>query len=206
MARAMFFLQAGEPCVCGGILPQEEHGGFGKGPRELGLAACAAGGARAGASSCSGTLDETTGGGPILHTRASLARMTLGEPPEAEELADPRDRVPQLPRVGVRMLGGFDHGPCQVTPPRLVGGEQGESDGKAFVHGRIGTALSDPVTVGLLGDRCAHGGEMVRTGGIGSVGQECPPCASQRQAASEPGTGGAPHGGGDLGLREQATA
>ena len=89
LARAMFFLQAGEPCVCGGILPQEEHGGFGKGPRELGLAACAAGGARAGASSCSGTLDETTGGGPILHTRASLARMTLGEPPEAEELADP---------------------------------------------------------------------------------------------------------------------
>ena len=205
-ALAMFFLQAGEQCLCGGIIPQEEHGGFGKGPREMGLADLAAGGARACASRFSGTLDETTGGGTILHTWESLDIMHLVEQHEAEDRADTRDRLPQIQRVGVMMRGGCDDGQFQVTQQRIVGGDQGEIDCNAFVHGRIGTALSDPVTVGFLGDLCANGRQMVLTVGIVDVGQECTTFASQRHAASEQVTGGAPLGGVDIGLREHATA
>lgn len=163
-ALAMFFLQAGEPCLCGGISPQEEHGGFGTGPREMGMADCAAGGARAFASRFSGTLDETTVGGKILHTRESLDIMNLVAQHEAEHRADTRDRLQQRQRVGVMMLGGGDDGQVQVTQPRIVVGDQGEIDFNAFLHGRVGAALSDPVTVGFIGDLCANGGQIVLRG------------------------------------------
>src|SRR5437773_12387828 len=104
-ALAMFFLQAGEQFLCGGMIPQEEHGGFGKGPLEMGIADFAAGGARAFASRFSGTLDETTVGGKILHTRESLDIMNLVEQHKSEDLAYTRDRLQQIQRVRVMMLG-----------------------------------------------------------------------------------------------------
>ena len=132
--------------------------------------------------------------------------MNLVEQHEAEDLADTRDRLQQIQRVGVMMLGGFDDGQFQVTQQLIVVGDQGEIDFNAFLHGRIGTALSDPVTVGFRGDLFANGGQIVLTVGILYVGQEFTTFASQMHAASEQVTSGAHLGGVDIGLREHATA
>ena len=45
LALAVFVLEAGETFLRGRIIPQEEDGGFGKGPCEMGVADFGAGGA-----------------------------------------------------------------------------------------------------------------------------------------------------------------
>lgn len=137
MALAVFFLQAGEPGLRGGTLPQAEHGGFGKGPRERSMTACAAGGAGACASRFSGTLDETTGGGTILPPREALDIMHLVEQHAAEERADPGDRLPQREGLGVMMLGGCDEGAFAITEQLVVVGNDARSTARL-----LGTAGS----------------------------------------------------------------
>jgi hypothetical protein len=70
-------------------------------------------------------------------------------PHAAADRAEARHRLPPRPGGGVLVLGGGDAAACDVTPPRIVGGEEGESDGKALWHRWISTALGDPGAVGF---------------------------------------------------------
>jgi hypothetical protein len=170
------------------------------------LANVVAGGPGACASRFSGTLDETTVGGKILHTREALDIMNLVEQHEAEDLADAGHRLQQIQGLGVMMLGGFHDGQFKVTQQLIVVGDKGEIDFDAFLHSRIGKAFGDPVAVGFLGDLFANGGQIVLAVGILYVGQEFPAFACQVHAAPEQVTGGAHLGGVDIGLREHAPA
>jgi hypothetical protein len=103
-------------------------------------------------------------------------------------------------------VGGGDEGACDVAQQRIGGGAAREIPFDALVHRRIGTALGDPVTVGLGGDLCANRRQMIRARGIVDVGQACGPCVCQRPTAPAQGAGGPQGGRRDRGLREQAAA
>jgi len=74
----------------------------------MGVADFVARGTGAFASRFSCTLDETTVGGKILPPWEALDIMHFVEQHEAEDLADTWDRLQQIQRVGVMVLGGFD--------------------------------------------------------------------------------------------------
>jgi hypothetical protein len=189
----------------GRILAEADDGGCGKGPRERGGAAGRARRSRAWPRGGLGTLHAATRRGTILSPWDARPRLDGREQPEAEERADARHRVPQLPGGGVMVLGGGDAAAFAGTPPRLVLGEEGERDCQAFGHRGSSTALGDPVAVGCLGDCCAEGRQRVVPVRRVPVCQTCTACACQGQAAAQPSTGRAPRSGVHRGRREQAT-
>jgi hypothetical protein len=153
-----------------------------------------------------GTLDETTGGGKILHPREARDIVHVVEEHEAEDLPDARDRLQQIEGIGVMVLGRFDDGEFDIAQQRIVGGDERKVHFDALVHRRIGKALSDPVAVRFLGDFFPNGRQMILTVGILHVCQEFTAFACQVHAAPEQVTGGAHFSGGDIGLREHTTA
>ena len=60
VALSMLFLQADQVLLALGIVPQEQNGGFRKGPREMGVADFLARGAQARAGGFFRTLDQAT--------------------------------------------------------------------------------------------------------------------------------------------------
>ena len=88
----------------------------------------------------------------------------------------------------------------------LVVADEGESDGKACWHGRIGTTCSDPVAGGFGGALCTDGRQSVLPVRMVPVCQQCTACAGQGHPSAEQVTDGTPCGGGDRGLWEHAAA
>ena len=92
----LFFRQSGQKFLTGGMIPQEEDGGFGERPLEMGIADC--GPRRSGAFSGRflGTRHETTRRSELLHPREALDVRDVVEPHEAENLAHAGDCAQQL--------------------------------------------------------------------------------------------------------------
>jgi hypothetical protein len=111
----MFVPQAGAVCLGGRMVSEGQDGGFRKGPREVRLAELRAGRARALASGCLGTCDQTTLGDDILYPGEARDRLDFIEPHKAENLAETRDGVQQIQGVGVLVRGGVDDGQCDIT-------------------------------------------------------------------------------------------
>src|SRR5215510_9480622 len=68
-ALAMVFRQAGQICLADRMMPEKEPRRFRKRPRERGLAARRACGARAFPRRCPGAFDQTTRGHEVLDPR-----------------------------------------------------------------------------------------------------------------------------------------
>ena len=86
---AMFLLYAREVLLACGIVPQEQHRGFGEGPLEVGVADLLARSSIAFTSGLFGTLDEPAIGDEFLHAREAADIMDFVEQHEGQDLADP---------------------------------------------------------------------------------------------------------------------
>jgi len=170
------------------------------------MAELSAGGAATFPRRCLGALAQTAIGGNILPPRETGELLDVVAPHEAEELADARHRVPQIPGRGVMGLGRLDAGACDVAPPLLVVGDERASPCDALWHRRLGNALGAPLSVGCVGDLCADGWAVRRAVGMVPMGQELTACAGQGHAPPPQVAGRAQRGGIDLGLREQPAA
>ena len=104
------------------------------------------------------------------------------------------------------VLGSVADGEFDVAPQRIVGGDERESHCDALVHRRIGTALGDPISVGLVGELFADGWEGILAVGMVHMGQEFPAFAGQGHAPTQQVAGRAPLGWRDRGLREPTAA
>ena len=190
----------------GGIIPQEEHSGFGERPLEMRIADFAARGARAFAGGFPGTLDQTTGGRKILYPREACDVVNFIEEHEAEDLADAGDRLQQIQGLGVMVLGGFDDSEFDVTPQIIIGGNEREIAFDALLHRWIGKTLRDPVAIRFLGDLFANGWQGILAVGILDMGEEFAAFAGQGHAAAQQIASGAHLGRIHLGLREHPAA
>ena len=198
----MFCRQAGEVLWRRGRGSAAHDGGCSTGPRALGLADRGPGRAVPGAGGGPGPGHPAARGDTILAPGAAVDLLEVVEPHEAEPRAETGHGVPPRPGVGVLGRGGWDEGECDRTPPRIVGGEERQSDGATFVHGRSGTALGTTCAVGCGGARGAHGRQGSLAVRVRHVREECGALVCQRPPAPEHVTGGAPRGGRDGGLRE----
>src|SRR5262245_60353375 len=86
----MLFLQADQVLLALGIVPQEQSGGFGKGPLEMGVADVLARDAQALASGFFRTLDQATIRDEVLHPWEAGNVMDFIEQHEAEDCANAR--------------------------------------------------------------------------------------------------------------------
>src|SRR5467141_4486789 len=127
----------------------------------MGVADFVARGTGAFASRFSCTLDETTVGGKILPPWEALDIMHFVEQHEAEDLADTWDRLQQIQRVGVMVLGGFDDAEFDVAKQSIVVADESEINFNTFLDRRISKTLGDSVTVGFVGDLFANGGQVI---------------------------------------------
>ena len=128
--------------------------------------------------------------------------MAVVQQPQAQALADPRDRAPQRERVGLVLLGRGAAGQLQVTAQLGVVAQQREIACDALGSRGIGTPLGAAVAVGLLGHLLANGRQGILAVGVLDMGQERSPFAQAVEAAPEPSTGRAHRRGRAIGLWE----
>lgn len=205
-ALAMRVFQAGHMLWPGRILPEEQHGRFGKGPREVRGPDFFARGAIACARGFPGTLDQAAGRDAILHAGEPGDIVDCIEQYEAAELADTGHGVSQIQALRIVVLGGLQDGEFQSLEQLVIIGKERQVDCNGLGDCGIGTALGNTVTSGVVGDLFAKLGEVVLTVRILDMSQKRSALTHQVGAAPHEVTGGAPRGRIDLGLRQHAAA
>jgi hypothetical protein len=90
-ALTMFFREASEVLLARRIVAQEQDGGFGESPLEVGIADLRARSSIAFASRFFRTLDEATIGHELLDTGEAVDIVDLIEQHQGQDLADPWD-------------------------------------------------------------------------------------------------------------------
>lgn len=204
LARARFFLSAGEILLARRSGASKEPGRCREGPCERGVANLAPRGAVAFPRRFLGTVDETARGYASVAAGEALEVMACIQQHQAQALADPRDRAPQVAGVGVVRLGRCEEGQLHVAQPLVVVVKQREVDGEALWHRGIGKPLADAVAVGLIGHLLAYRGPVVLAVGRRDRGSSLCSFAPEVSPAPEEITGRAPLRGGDVGLWEHA--
>jgi hypothetical protein len=158
------------------------------------------------AGRCCGTRDQATVGDALRPPGPTPDGMDGIPPHEPQALADPRPCTPPVEGVGVVLVGGMDHGPCQGGAPVVIVIAPREVDRHALLHGRIGQARGHALPVGLVGEVVAELGEGVLAGGLWDMSSPLGTRAHQGHPPAEQVPGG-PHrvrvGGG---LWEHATS
>jgi hypothetical protein len=133
-------------------------------------------------------------------------RLDFVEHHAAEERAKAGHGVQQRQRVGVRVLGGFEEGECDLAKQRLGIVEARELDCEPLGPSRSSKARGAPLTGGFIGHLLAERRQMILAGGLLDVGQALGPLACERPPAPEQVAGRPPGGRIDRGLRAHPTA
>jgi hypothetical protein len=96
--------------------------------------------------------------------------MDVIEQHEAENLADTGRGLQQIQGISVMVFGGLDDGMLQIGKQLVVVGDQRQVDLNAFLHGAIGKALGDPITIRFVGDLLAELRQVVLAVGVLDMG------------------------------------
>ncbi len=204
-ALAVLFLEAGQTRLACRVVAEEQDRRFREGPRERRMADLCAGGALALPGRFLGALDQAAIGHNILDPWEAGEVMPLIQEPETEDLANARDRLEQVQRVGIMLLGHGDNGQLQVPQQLVIIVDQGEVHRDAFLDRGSGKALGDPGAVGLVRDLCADVGQVILAIGLLDMCQQLSPLAHEMYAASEQVSRGAHGRGIDVGVGQHAT-
>jgi hypothetical protein len=182
LALSRFLRQAREVFLARRVVTEEQDGGFGEGPREVGLADLLAGGAVAFAGGVFGALDEAARGDTCLPPWETAAVMALIPQPEREDFAAAWDRAQPVEGLCIMFLCRPHEIPLEVSQPAVVSIKQGEVQVDARLDSRIGKSCRHPLPVRFVGERCADLREVVLTVGLldmspslGPVAHEMPP-------------------------------
>jgi hypothetical protein len=151
----MLLREAGEVFWAGWIVAQEQYGGFGERPLEVGMAKLLTGAAVALAGRRFGAVDEPAIGDARLHAREPLAIMDFIQQHEGQALAAPRNRAQALDGLRIMRVGRLDEIQLSVGAQAIIGANQCASHCDALLNGRLGEPLCHTVseTWGVDGKR-----------------------------------------------------
>jgi hypothetical protein len=201
LASARLCLHTGESFVPRRMLPQAEHGGFGAGPWQIGVATLRARRALALAGRCCRPCDQPTRGDDLLSPGAALAILAFGAHPHAQHRAHAGPGLQERPGMGVLLRRGVGQGPRLFPENAVRGIAPGAVDCDPVLAGGVGNPLGSPRAMALIGELGPDLRQMVRPVGLRHVGQERGPWVPQRHPPPAQVPGG-PHGGGlDRGRR-----
>jgi hypothetical protein len=203
---AVLFLYAGEPLLAGRMVPQEQHGGVGEGPREVGVPDLRAGGPLALTGRCLDTRDEAARRNAVLHPGKTADIMACIEPHQGHDLPHARDGAPPVEGLGRMLCGALPDRQGQAAESLVVVGDPCSVDCEALLHSWVGPPLGHAKAVGLVGDVLAARGQVILAVGLLDRRQELSPWPHQMDAAP-PQVAGGPHLSRiDIGLGAHATA
>ena len=202
----MFVREASEVLLARRIVAQEQDGGFGERPLEVGIADLLARSSIAFASRSFRTLDEAAIGHERLDPGEAVDSVDLIAQHQGQDFADPWDGAQAVEDLRIMRCCGLDERQLQVGQQVVVGIDQREVDLNALLDGRLGEALRHAGSVRLVCELLADRREVVLTIGILDMGQELGPFAREMQPAPEQVSGGTPLSRIDRGLREHAAA
>jgi len=186
-------LEPSEVLLSGHVVSQEEAGGLGEGPLEMGVSDLAA---RPGRDFSAGLLlaaHDARVGEEILHAWESLDVVDLVEQDEREDLPDAWDRLQEREAVGVVLLGGPAEIEFQGGNLAIVKVDELEVDLDALACTGIVESLGDSESIGLSIDTAFELTEVVLTARVLDVAEELGAFASEVCSSAEQVSGGA-HG------------
>ena len=123
-ALARLVGQAGQLLRPWRLMPEEQHGCFGKGPPAGRGAAFLARGAIAFARGFSGPLAQAAVGDDIRPAGEAVHLMPCIEPHSSQAFPHPRERPQAVEGVSVVVLGGWHESPLEVGEERVVRGAE----------------------------------------------------------------------------------
>jgi hypothetical protein len=184
-ALAMLVFPSGQRLLPCRMMPEEQHGRFGKGPREVRVADVLARGARAFARGFPGTRDQAAVRDDILHAGETVDSVDVVEQHEPEGRAETGHGLSQRQGLSIVLLGGVQDGEVQILEQLVIIGDERQVDCNGLLYCGIVTALGNAVTLGCGGDLLAHRGEVVLPVRILDMGQELRALTHQVGAAQE---------------------
>jgi hypothetical protein len=205
-ALSVFVLQPGQVLLADRIVPQKQHGGFGKRPLQIGVADLGARKAGAFARGFRRTLTQTAIGDKILDPGKALDVMHLLQEHQAEDFANSGSGLEEGQGLRLVVLGGFNDRSLHIAEQRLVGVKQRQVPVPTLLARRIRNPLGDASAVRFVGQLCPDRREVVLTMRVLDMGQELGAFARQVHPASEQ-VARRPHLSGiHIGLREHTAA
>ena len=177
LARAVFFLQSSALLLACRMVPQQQDGGFRKGPLQVRVTALASRGAVAVTGGCLCTCAQAARGDKILHPRETLDVLHLVEQDEAQDVPDPGHGLEHGQSLGIVLLGRCDARQLHSAAQVIVGADQGEIHFQALLDCWSGEPRGDASAVGFVGQLFADLGPVLLALGVLDVRQEFRPCA-----------------------------
>ena len=187
-----------------GVGAQEEDGGFGEGPLEVGVADLAGAVAGALAGGLVGAPDETGVGAEVLDSLEAVDGLDLVEDDQGEGRSDPRDGAQESQGLRVMAAGRALDVPAETfqEAAEVIDELDVHLDGALDLGVR--EALGDPLAVHFLGDLLAERREVVLGVGVLDVGEEVGAAADEVGSPAQEVPGGSHLGGVDVGHGEGA--
>jgi hypothetical protein len=187
-----------------GVPSEEEDGGFGEGPLEVGIADFLSRRAVTFAGGFFGALDEPGVGGEVLNPGESLDVLNLVENDEGEDGTDAVDGSQEIKGVGVVPPGDAEDVAFEVPYHTVEVIDEIEIGLDASSNARVGELLSDALAMDLVGNLSAELGKVALAVRVLDVGEEFGAFTCEVIPTSEEIAGGAHLPGVDVGLREHA--
>jgi hypothetical protein len=200
LALSRWFRQARAVLLARRVVTEEPDGGFGAGPRAVGMADLLAGGAVACAGGGVGARDEAARGDQVRHPWDTADGLDLLQPHAREDVADAWDRAQPVAGLGLRCLCRPHASQLEVSQPAVVSVDPGAVHVEALRDSRLGQSGRHARPVRLVGERCADLGEVVRTVGLWARSQPLGPLAPELPPPPKSVARGAPLGGIHRGL------
>jgi hypothetical protein len=202
----VFTLQFGEVILPGLVLSQKEHGGFGEGPLELGVANLLAREPVPLARGLLGALDEATVGHKVLYPGEAGEVLDLIEDDQGQDLANAGHRLQTGEALRVMALGGARDIEFHLASQLVVVVDEGHVHCNGLAHARVREVLFHTLPIAFVRQLLAKLGEVVLAVGVLDVGQEFRPLAHERTTAPEQVAGRAPRRGVDVGHGDHPAA
>ena len=127
-------------------------------------------GPQAFATRCLRTCAQATVRSKVLHAGETFDLVDVVEQHEAEDLANARHGLQQGQGMSVMVFGRLDEREFSVAQQLIVLRDQCQVDLDGLVGSRVGKALGDPLTVGLVGNFLAALGQVRLAVGILHMG------------------------------------
>ena len=166
----MLFRQSGQIFLACLIVAQKQRRRFGKGPCEMSVPDLCARGPQAFATRCLRTCAQATVRSKVLHAGETFDLVDCVEQHEAEDLANARHGLQQVQGMSVMGFGRLDDREFYVAQQLIVLRDQCQVDLDGLLDSRVGKALGDTLTVGLVGNFLAALGQVRLAVGILHMG------------------------------------
>jgi len=158
-----------------GIVLEEEHGGFGEGPFEMGVADLLAAVTLSLPGGFFGALDQPGIGSEVLNPGEAVDLVDFIEHDHGEDWPDAMDRSEKHQRVGVMMFGVFQDMAFQAPLEMIDVVDQLEVDFDAPPDIGIGELFGNALSMSAIRDLPAELGQIVLGIGVLDVAEQVGP-------------------------------